>query len=83
MTNVKIFEYVKGAVIPGEGAIEATVVTNTGREFVYRQESENGRFTVPYSTLDNPYDVMTAGNYRIVGGGEEITVTEEAVIRGE
>jgi dolichyl-diphosphooligosaccharide--protein glycosyltransferase len=83
VTNVKVFEYVKGAVIPGEGTIEVTVVTNTGREFVYRQGSEDGTFVVPYSTTGNPYGVRTVGNYRIVGGGEEIAVTEEAVIREE
>lgn len=79
-TSVKIFERVEGAVIPGEGVIEATVVTNTGREFVYRQASENGTFVVPYSTTGNPYDVKTVGGYRI--GNEEITVTEEAVTGG-
>ena len=47
---MKIFERVEGAVIPGEGVIEVTVVTNTGREFVYRQASENGTFIVPYSS---------------------------------
>jgi oligosaccharyl transferase (archaeosortase A-associated) len=76
-TSVKIFERVEGAVIPGEGVIEVTVVTNTGREFVYRQASENGTFVLPYSTTGNPYDVKTIGGYRI--GNEEITVTEEAV----
>lgn len=79
---MKVFEYVNGAEIRGEGVIEVPVVTNTGREFVYRQASENGRFVVPYSTVGNPYDVKTAGNYRIVGGTEEFTVTEEAV-KGE
>ncbi len=81
-TNVKIFEHVEGATIPGEGVIEVTVVTNTGREFVYRQASENGTFVVPYSTDGNPYGVKTVGGYRIVGTTEEITVTEEAVRRG-
>ena len=76
-TSVKIFERVEGAAIPGEGVIEVAVVTNTGREFVYRQASENGTFSVPYSTTGNPYDVKTVGGYRI--GNKEITVTEEAV----
>ena len=80
-TSVKIFERVEGAVIPGEGVIEVTVVTNTGREFVYQQASEDGKFIVPYSTTNNPYDVKTAGGYRITGGNEEIMVTEEAVTR--
>ena len=81
-TSVKVFEYVNGAVIRGEGVIEVPIVTNTGREFVYRQQSENGTFVVPYSTVENPYGVKTAGNYRIVGGTEEFTVTEEAVKGG-
>jgi dolichyl-phosphooligosaccharide-protein glycotransferase len=37
--SVKVFEYVKGARIAGEGIIELPVITNTGRTFVYRQES--------------------------------------------
>jgi dolichyl-diphosphooligosaccharide--protein glycosyltransferase len=64
---VKIFEYVKGAHIPGEGIIEVTLVTNMGRTFVYQQESENGEFVVPYSTQENPYDVRATGQYHIVG----------------
>jgi len=76
---MRVFRDKNGAVIPGEGVIEVTVVTNTGREFVYRQERENGTFIVPYSTTGNPYDVKTAGNYRIVGATDEFTVTEEAV----
>jgi dolichyl-diphosphooligosaccharide--protein glycosyltransferase len=47
---VKTFEYVKGAHIKGSGIIEVPLITNTGREFVYRQESESGEFIVPYST---------------------------------
>jgi len=78
-TSVKVFEHVEGAVIPGDGVIEATIVTNTGREFIYRQQSENGTFTVPYSTTGNPYGVKTAGNYRVVGATKEFTATEEAV----
>ena len=78
-TSVKVFERVEGAVIPGEGVIEVTVVTNTGREFVYRQQSENGTFVVPYSTTGNPYGVKTVGNFSIAGATGEFTVTEEAV----
>ena len=81
-TGVKVFEHVKGADIPGEGIIEIPVTTNTGREFVYRQASEDGRFIVPYSTLGNPYGVKAIGSYRTVGGTEELTVTEDAVMGG-
>ena len=51
---VKIFEYVNGARIPGEGTIEIPLVTNTRRTFTYRQDSTDGRFIVPYSTTGNP-----------------------------
>ena len=76
---IKIFEYVKGAHIQGNGIIELPVVTNTGRTFVYRQESENGEFIVPYSTQGNPYEVRAIGQYHIVGTSQYITVTEKDV----
>jgi dolichyl-diphosphooligosaccharide--protein glycosyltransferase len=79
---VKIFEYVKGAHIAGNGIIELPVITNTGRRFVYLQESENGEFLVPYSTQGNPYDVRATGPYHIVGTSQNITVTERDVIEG-
>lgn len=79
---VKVFEYVPGAVINGEGTIEVTMVSNTGREFAYRQESIDGRFIVPYSTQDNTYDVRAAGPYRVVATGETIEVSEDAVVNG-
>ncbi|MCK9298336.1 MAG: hypothetical protein M0P21_05150 [Methanoculleus sp.] len=81
-TNVKTFEHVEGAVIPGEGVVEATVVTNTGREFVDRQASENGTFVFTYSTTGNSYDVKMVGGYRIAGGTGDFTVTEEAARGG-
>jgi dolichyl-diphosphooligosaccharide--protein glycosyltransferase len=79
---VKVFEYVKGAHIKGEGIIEVPVVTNTGRAFTYRQQSVNGEFIVPYSNTGNPYEVRTTGNYRIAGTGRQYSVTEEAVVNG-
>jgi dolichyl-phosphooligosaccharide-protein glycotransferase len=79
---VKIFEYVKGAHIPGNGTIEIPLVTNTGRTFVYQQENENGEFIVPYSTLGNPYDVRATGQYHIVGTSRYIEVTEKDVTAG-
>ncbi len=81
--SVKVFERVPGAVIEGEGVIELPIVTNTGREFVYRQESINGTFVVPYSTIDNPYGVRAAGKYRIAGTGIEIDVSEADVVGGK
>jgi oligosaccharyl transferase (archaeosortase A-associated) len=79
---VKTFEYVKGAHIKGDGIIEVPVVSNTGRNFTYRQESINGEFVVPYSTTGNPYDVKTTGKYQIVGSNRQYDVPESAVMQG-
>jgi oligosaccharyl transferase (archaeosortase A-associated) len=82
MRYVKVFEYVPGARIRGEGVIELPVVTNTGRQFTWRAASVNGEFTVPYSTEGNPYDVRATGKYRVAGTGREYSVSEDAVMRG-
>jgi dolichyl-phosphooligosaccharide-protein glycotransferase len=79
---VKTFEYVKGAVIKGEGFIEIPIVTNTGRKFVYIQQSVNGEFIVPYSTSGNPYNVTTSNKYHIYGEDKLYDVTENDVIQG-
>jgi oligosaccharyl transferase (archaeosortase A-associated) len=79
---VKVFEFVPGAHIKGEGTIEVDLTTNTGRTFTYRQESSNGEFVVPYSTSDTPYDVRAAGSYRIVGTGQTFDVSDDAVMQG-
>jgi dolichyl-diphosphooligosaccharide--protein glycosyltransferase len=79
---VKIFEYVKGAHIKGDGIIEVPVVTNTGRNFIYRQASVNGEFIVPYSTTGKSYDVKTTGKYTVSGTGRQYDVTESAVLQG-
>lgn len=77
---VKTFEYVKGFHIEGEGIIEVPIITNTGRTFIYAQNSINGEFIVPYSTDGNPYDVKTNGNYRINGNLTEYKVSESDVM---
>lgn len=82
MKYVKTFEYVKGAHIKGEGIIEVPVVSNTGRNFTYRQESINGEFIVPYSTTGNPYDAKTTSKYQIVGSNRQYDVPESAVMHG-
>ena len=80
---VKIFEYVKGAHIKGDGIIDIPLVTNQGRNFTYRQESINGEFIVPYSTgSDNPYPVKATGPYRIEGTSTTFAVPESAVMQG-
>jgi dolichyl-diphosphooligosaccharide--protein glycosyltransferase len=79
---VKVFEYVKGAHIEGEGIIEIAVASDTGRQFTYRQQSVNGEFIVPYSTSSNPYGVKTVGKYRISGTSKQFDVPENAVMQG-
>ena len=79
---VKVFEYVKGAHIKGTGVIEVPLVSNTGRQFTYRQQSINGEFIVPYSTSGNPYGVKATGKYRISGTTKEFDVPENAVMQG-
>ncbi|MGB7789495.1 oligosaccharyl transferase, archaeosortase A system-associated [Methanoregula sp.] len=79
---VKIFEYVNGAHIKGTGIIDIPLVTNTGRNFTYRQESVNGEFIVPYSTSDNPYPVKAIGPYQIEGTRTTYEVPESAVMQG-
>ncbi|MDO9036511.1 MAG: oligosaccharyl transferase, archaeosortase A system-associated, partial [Methanoregula sp.] len=79
---VKVFEYVKGAHIKGEGIIEVPVISDTGREYTYRQESVNGEFIVPYSTSGNPYGVKTTGKYKILGSEKQYDVPESAVMQG-
>jgi oligosaccharyl transferase (archaeosortase A-associated) len=81
---VKTFEYVKGAHIKGNGFIEILVQTNTGRQFFYQQESINGEFIVPYSTIGNPYDVKVVNKYHIIGTdiNQQYEITEEDVMQG-
>ncbi|MDD1675016.1 MAG: oligosaccharyl transferase, archaeosortase A system-associated [Methanomicrobiales archaeon] len=79
---VKAFEYVKGAHIRGEGIIALDLVTNTGRNFTYRQESVNGEFVVPYATVGSTDQVHALGKYRITGTSTQIDVSEEAVEQG-
>jgi dolichyl-diphosphooligosaccharide--protein glycosyltransferase len=79
---VKVFEYLKGAHIKGTGIIEVPLVTDTGRNFTYRQESVNGEFVVPYSTTGNPFLVKATGKYHIIGTGATFDVPESAVVQG-
>ena len=77
---VKTFEYVKGAVIKGNGIISLDVTTNNGRTFTYRQASENGQFIVPYATGQT--GEIKTGIYKIEGSGQTFTVSEKAVQNG-
>lgn len=80
--SVKIFKWVDGAVIKGDGMIELPLITNTGRNFTYRQESVNGTFIVPYSTTDTNYAVKATGKYSIAGTPNQYDVSEQDVITG-
>jgi len=82
-TSVKVFEYVPGAKLAGEGLIETEIQTNLGRTFMYRQESEDGWFILPYSTEGGVYPVGPIGPYHIVSTGRTIDVTEDEVISGK
>jgi dolichyl-diphosphooligosaccharide--protein glycosyltransferase len=73
---------VRGAYIKGEGFIEVMIITNTGRTFIYKQESVNGEFIVPYSTIENTYDVKAISKYKVSSTGMEYDVTEKDVRYG-
>jgi len=77
-----VFEYVRGAKLQGEGRIEVTIETNTGRTFVYTQESKDGHFLLPYATKNAPYPVKTTGPYRLVSSAETIEVSEQEIMEG-
>ena len=79
---VKIFEYVPGAIIYGDGILEIPLVTNNGREFTYRQQSEDGVFIVPYATTSASGEITVRGPYTNTATGETYTVTEEQVLGG-
>jgi dolichyl-diphosphooligosaccharide--protein glycosyltransferase len=79
---VKIFEYVKGAHIKGNGIIDVPLITNTGRNFTYRQESINGEFVVPYATTGSTDEVKATGPYYIEGTSTTFDVPESAVENG-
>jgi oligosaccharyl transferase (archaeosortase A-associated) len=80
--SVKVFEYVRGARVTGEGLIEVSVATNTGRVFVYQQESENGWFILPYPTDMPDSPVHALGPYRFAGSGRALEVTEHDIREG-
>ncbi|MBT8508824.1 hypothetical protein AZH53_10445 [Methanomicrobiaceae archaeon CYW5] len=82
LSYVKIFEYVPGAVIEGEGTIEIPLMTDTGRTFTYRQESVDGMFIVPYPTTTNSGGITPMGEYTVVETGQVFRVTEEDVLQG-
>jgi dolichyl-diphosphooligosaccharide--protein glycosyltransferase len=79
---VKVFEYVKGARLDGEGTIEVPVVTNTGRSFTWQATAVDGEFVLPYATGGSTGDVHTTGPYRLLSTGRTVEVSEAAVQAG-
>lgn len=82
LNSVKIFERVEGDHIPGSGIIEIPLITNEGRPFVYRQNSTDGEFIVPYSTNRDGNGVKATGPYRNIITGETFEVSEEQILQG-
>lgn len=81
LSNIKIFERVKGYIIPGTGTIEVPIVTNQGRHFTYRQQSVNGTFILPYATTNSPYDVHATAPYRIIETNKTFDVDESQIVK--
>jgi len=95
--NVKVFEYVPGAIVEGFASPEQEVYARTnvtlsgGRVFEYQNEAtanESGWYELklPYSTTDTPHNT-TVENYRIsvdVNSSlvKELKITEKDVILG-
>jgi dolichyl-diphosphooligosaccharide---protein glycosyltransferase len=77
--DVKIFEHVSGYQINGTGTVELPLITNQGRSFIYRQESINGSFVLPYSTIRDGKKVHATGPYKLLSTGDTFEVTEEMV----
>jgi dolichyl-phosphooligosaccharide-protein glycotransferase len=79
---VKVFEYVQGARLRGEGTIEVPVLTNTGRAFTWRSTAVNGEFVLPYATGGSADGVHATGPYRLLSTGRTVEVSEVAVQSG-
>ena len=85
----KIFEYVEGAKINMTmgGTMYIPVITNTGREFLYVQNSYDGQFIAPYSTSGGIYDTGVVPDEFIYiqtfdGKRYKLDVTENEVANG-
>lgn len=82
VSQVKIFEYVKGARIPGNGTVSIELVTNTGRRFTFTEESRDGSFTLPYATGARNGGTVALGPYRIFGTNQTLDVSEADLREG-
>jgi dolichyl-diphosphooligosaccharide--protein glycosyltransferase len=86
--RIKIFEYVKGAVITGKApagrqvAVLLNLTSNTGREFQYlgRSDSVEGRYTVrvPYSTRRDG-EVRSTGPYLVALLRDHLSLANESM----
>jgi hypothetical protein len=92
----KLFEVVAGARLAGEAEpgervrLKLPLVTNTGRQFLYRSDATTGpdgrfEFVVPYPTETGDSAVVPLGPYLIKVGEEifEASVTENDVDTGQ
>ncbi|HWQ67100.1 MAG TPA: oligosaccharyl transferase, archaeosortase A system-associated [Methanospirillum sp.] len=75
----KVFEYVPGARISGNGTATLSLRTNTGRLFEYQQRSINGLFILPYRTDGCSGEICPTGPYRILETNQTITVSEDQI----
>ncbi len=80
---VKIFEFVQGAKIKGEGTVQLTLQTNTGRRFTYEQESQDGYFILSYPTDECIGGTCPVGKYLMQPSGLSLTVNESTIQSGE
>ncbi|MFQ6056951.1 MAG: PQQ-binding-like beta-propeller repeat protein, partial [Methanosarcinales archaeon] len=94
--KVKIFEYVKGAIITGHTypnvyvEVFIPIKTNRNRVFNYTigtLSDQNGIFniTVPYATKNHPYNTTPIDNWTISINGvasKKVAVTEDDIMHG-
>ncbi|MFQ6120616.1 MAG: PQQ-binding-like beta-propeller repeat protein, partial [Methanosarcinales archaeon] len=94
--KVKIFEYVKGAIITGHTypnvyvEVFIPIKTNRNRVFNYTigtQSDQSGIFniTVPYATKNHPYNTTPIDNWTISINGiasKKVVVTEDDIMHG-
>ena len=93
--QVKVFEYVKGALIKGFAPsgtnveISTNVATNQNREFIYQQSAEakdgSFEFVVPYSIGKQENSDTSASEYTIKIGNytKTIKVSEDDISKGK
>lgn len=95
-SKYKIFEFVKGARIKGKTkpnskvSVSVPIKSNQERKFTYENKvtaDKDGVFEIilPYSTINNPYDVRAGEGYKLNINGKIriVTIDEDAVLAGK